>query len=88
MAWFLFRILICLGLSLKGGVSVESLESLENCLQSTRSEDFLHGIEGYDEQDTERISCMGFDWFLTTLRGFGIMSSIGVCVITPAKKNE
>lgn len=77
-----------MGLSLKGGVSVESLESLENCLQSTRSEDFLHGIEGYEEHDTERISCMGFGWFLTTLRGFGMMSSIGVRVITPVKEDE
>lgn len=80
--------MICLGLSLKGGVLVEFLESFEDCLQSTRSEEVLHGIEGYDEQDTERISCTGFDWFLTTLRGFGMMSSIGVCVITPAKEDE
>ena len=46
--------------SLEGGVIelIELEEPLEDCRKFTRREDLLQGIEGYDDRDTERVSCL------------------------------
>lgn len=59
-------------------MAIEVVESLEEHLESRRSEDFLQGINGYDVRETGSIPYLGFDLaVLTTLRGLGIISSIG-----------
>lgn len=45
------------GSSLEGGV-IELEEPLDDGRRITRREDLLQGIEGYDDRDTERVSCL------------------------------